>query len=96
MNLQPNHISKHTNYLGVFWALAILTALEVGATYLPIPRIPVLLPIAFAKASLVAMYFMHLKTDQRIYRYVFLFGILMGVILIVSLTIIYSPRLLDA
>lgn len=95
MNIQPTHLHKRPNYFVVFWALAALTALEVAATYLPLPRIPVLLPIALAKASLVAMYFMHLKNDQRIYRYIFLFGILMGAILIVSLTILYAPHLLD-
>lgn len=95
MNIQPTHVHKQTNYFGVFWALTALTALEVGVTYLPLPRILFLLPIALAKASLVAMYFMHLKTDKRTYRYVFLFGILMGVILIVSLTILYAPRMVD-
>ena len=75
--------------------LAALTAVEVAVTYLPIPRIPVLLPLALAKASLVAMYYMHLKSDRPVYRYIFLFGILMGVILIVSLAILFAPKLLD-
>jgi cytochrome c oxidase subunit 4 len=81
--------------LGVFYILAVLTAVEVGVTYLPIPRIPVLLPIAIAKASLVAMYYMHLRFDQPIFRYLFLFGVGMGVILIISLTAIFGPMLLD-
>lgn len=96
MNIRPTKLHNHTNYLAVFGALAVLTALEVGATYLPLPRIAILLPIALIKASLVAMYFMHLKTDHHIYRYFFFFGILMGFILIGSLIIIYSPRLIDA
>ena len=96
MNIQQTHLQKHPNYLGVFWVLAALTAVEVAVTYLPLPRIPVLLPLALAKASLVAMYYMHLKFDRPIYRYIFLFGILMGVILIVSLIILFAPHLLDA
>jgi cytochrome c oxidase subunit 4 len=96
MNIQQASLQKHPNYLGVFWVLAALTAVEVAVTYLPLPRIPVLLPLALAKASLVAMYYMHLKFDQPIYRYIFLFGILMGVILILSLVIIFAPHLVDA
>jgi len=96
MNAEHPPLSKHPNYFGIFAALTALTALEVGVTYLPLPRILVLLPIALAKAGLVALYFMHLKTDRPIYRYIFLFGILMGGILIFSLILLYGPRLLDA
>ena len=95
MNILSTQQHKQNNYLGVFVALAALTALEVGVTYLPVPKILVLLPLALAKASLVAMYFMHLKNDPPIYRYIFLFGILMGVILIISLILMYGPNLLD-
>ncbi len=96
MNIEQIHDQKHPNYLVIFGALTALTALEVGVTFLPLPRILVLLPIALAKAALVAMYFMHLKTDRPIYRYIFFFGILMGGILIFSLILLYGPRLVDA
>jgi cytochrome c oxidase subunit 4 len=96
MKVEQALIQKHPNYLGIFWLLAALTAVEVAVTYLPLPRIPVLLPLALAKASLVAMYYMHLKFDKPIFRYIFLFGIFMGIILILSLTIIYAPHLVDA
>lgn len=95
MNVHAARAQKHPNYLGVFYILTVLTALEVGVTYLPLPRIPVLLPIAIAKASLVAMYYMHLRYDLPIFRYLFLFGVGMGVILIISLTVLYGPVLLD-
>ena len=96
MQIGHPQLSKHPNYFGIFGALTVLTALEVGVTFIPLPRILVLLPIALAKAALVAMYFMHLKTDRPIFRYIFLFGILIGGILIFSLILLYSPRLLDA
>ena len=95
MNVQQAHLQKHPNYLGVFWVLAALTAVEVVVTYLPLPRIPILLPLALAKASLVAMYYMHLKFDQPVYRYIFLFGILMGLILIISFIFLFEAHLLD-
>jgi len=54
-----------------FVALAVITALEVGVTYLPLPRAPVLVPMALAKAALVALFYMHLKYDRRIFGLVF-------------------------
>jgi len=76
-------------------ALVILTAIEVAVTYLPLPRIPVLVPLAFAKASLVALYFMHLKFDQKVFRLVFIFGVVMGLGLVIVLTVLFAPPLLD-
>ncbi len=82
-------------YVAVFIVLAVLTAIEIGVTYLPIPRIPVLVPLALAKATLVAMFYMHLKYDRRVLAMLFLFGILMAVSLITSLTLLFGPQLLD-
>lgn len=56
------------NYMGVFYTLTVLTALEIGATFLPIARLLIgilLVGLAMTKASLVAMYFMHLKFERR-------------------------------
>jgi cytochrome c oxidase subunit 4 len=54
-------------YLAVFGALLVLTLITVGVSYLQLPTTPgVLLAIAIAtaKASLVAMFFMHLKGER--------------------------------
>ena len=83
------------NYLGVFWVLAILTAVEVGVTYLPLPRIPVLVPLALLKAALVALFYMHLKFDRRVFSAIFAMGLVMGVGLILSLIALYEPQMLD-
>lgn len=61
---------SHTepNYMGVFYSLAVLTVLEIGATFLPIPRLLIgilLVGLAATKAALVALYFMHLKFERR-------------------------------
>jgi cytochrome c oxidase subunit 4 len=56
------------NYVGIFVWLAILTAVEVIAVYLPLTRLAlaaILVAIAFTKAALVALYFMHLKFERR-------------------------------
>lgn len=88
-------VHKQPNYLGVFAALVMLTAIEIAITYLPLPRIPFLVPLAFAKASLVALYFMHLKFDQKVFRLVFVFGVVMGLGLVVAMTLLFAPPLLD-
>ena len=54
-------------YLAVFGALLVLTAITVGVSYLNLPEaetVVVALAIALSKASLVAMFFMHLKGER--------------------------------
>jgi cytochrome c oxidase subunit IV len=56
------------NYIGVFIWLAALTAVEVAVVYLPLTRLAmaaILVALAFTKAALVALYFMHLKFERR-------------------------------
>ena len=76
---KPEH-KPSSNYLGVFIALALLTAVEIGVTYLPVQRIYFLIPLALIKASLVVMYFMHLKSDSKAFKIVFVMGVLMGAV----------------
>lgn len=83
------HSQKHPNYLGIFWLLAGLTGLEIGVTYFPIPQAPILLTLAGLKAVLVAMFYMHLKFDSKVFRYIFLFGLLMGLLLIISFLLLF-------
>ena len=55
------------HYMGVFWWLLILTVLEVTVVYLPLGRLTVgvlLVGMALSKATLVALYFMHLKFEK--------------------------------
>ena len=54
-------------YLAVFGALMVLTLLTVAVSYLDMattPTVLVALAIASAKASLVAVFFMHLKGEK--------------------------------
>ncbi len=82
---------RKPNYVGVFGVLAVLTLLEVGVTYLPVPRVPVLVPLALIKAGLVALFYMHLKYDRKIFGAIFGAGLLMGIGLILSLIVLFSP-----
>ena len=63
-------LKKHVRvYISVFVALMFLTVLTVTLSYLHLSvlgEIIVALVIATIKASLVALYFMHLISEQRI------------------------------
>ncbi len=88
---EPKSGASRRTYVLVFVALAAITVLEVGVTYLPVPRVPVLIPLALIKAGLVALFYMHLKYDRRVFGLVFLAGLLMGVGLILSLLALFAP-----
>jgi cytochrome c oxidase subunit IV len=63
---------KHPNYMAIFYWLAILTVGEIAVVFLPhyisMSKFAVgvfLCAFAIVKATLVAMYFMHLKFEAR-------------------------------
>ena len=79
---------KHPNYMAIFYYLAILTAVELGVIFLPIPKIVIaalLCVFAVWKAALVAMYFMHLKYEGKLIYLIFLVPLALCVILVVAL-----------
>jgi cytochrome c oxidase subunit 4 len=84
--------STKPNYLLVFVGLVILTAIEVGITYLPVPRAPILIPLALAKASLVALFYMHLKSDKSKFAIIFAMGLFVGIGFILALIALYNPK----
>jgi caa(3)-type oxidase subunit IV len=70
----PAH-EKATSPVLVYVILAAFTVIEVSITlFSGIPRstaVPMLLAISFVKASLVALYYMHLRYEKAIYGVVF-------------------------
>jgi cytochrome c oxidase subunit 4 len=68
------HISPMVVYYKVFGALIVLTALTYAVSYMSLgsASLPVAMLVAVVKASLVCMYFMHLKYDERYHVFVFL------------------------
>jgi cytochrome c oxidase subunit 4 len=77
-------------YIKVAFVLAVLTAIEVGVWYikgLKAAVAPVLILLAVGKFSLVGLYFMHLKFDTRLFRRLFIMGIILAIIVyIVAIT----------
>jgi cytochrome c oxidase subunit 4 len=76
---------KHPNYMGIFWILLTVTVLEVGYSFLKIPR-PVLIlglvALAAFKAILVALYFMHLKFERKSLGVIVASTLILGAILV--------------
>jgi caa(3)-type oxidase subunit IV len=65
-----SHINRK-EYWKVFAALFILTILEVGVVYMGVPKTPLFIALsglAIVKASLVGLFFMHLKHETKILR----------------------------
>lgn len=59
---------EHPKYMRIFWILLGLTVAEVAVVYMPFPKIVIallLIGMACSKALYVALYFMHLKFEQK-------------------------------
>ena len=63
--------------LTVFAVLIFLTGVTVAATWINLGSWSLVVAVAIAtvKATLVAMYFMHLRYDTPFYAFIFLFGL---------------------
>ena len=69
-------------YWGIALFLAVVTAVEVAVPYIdalsPV-SVPLLIILAIIKFGTVVSFFMHLRYDRKLYRTLFLFGVI-GVI----------------
>jgi cytochrome c oxidase subunit IV len=75
------------SYINVLLALSVLTAVTVAVSHVHFGRagnIAVGLAIATVKASLVVLFFMHLKYEQRWWAAIVLFPLLLVMIIIGS------------
>jgi len=90
-------------YVRVGVTLFVLTALEVALYEIarrgaPVPIaavvvpvfVPLLLILSAAKFALVAMFYMHLKQDSRLFSGVFVFPIIIAAALITALLLLFS------
>lgn len=73
-------------YVTIAVILAVITSVEVAAVYVSAlggVLIPILLVLSATKFAIVAMYFMHLKFDSKLFSALFVGGILLtsGIIL---------------
>lgn len=76
-----DHHPSPRKYVGIAVILAIVTAIEVAIYYIPALFdliVPLLIAFAVIKFIFVAMYFMHLKFDSKVFRRFFLIGIFLA------------------
>jgi cytochrome c oxidase subunit IV len=84
----PLHILPLRVYLNVFIALLVFTTITVGVSYMDFGAYNLLVAmiVAVIKAGLVALYFMHLRYDNKLYLIAFLLSIfLLGVFIILTM-----------
>jgi cytochrome c oxidase subunit 4 len=83
-HVQDPHLADHPTprrYVTIAIILSIVTALEVAVYYLEAVEdflVPMLAIMAVVKFVLVAAYFMHLRFDSRIFRRLFVTGLLLA------------------
>jgi cytochrome c oxidase subunit 4 len=79
-------------YLRIAAILVIITFIEVGVFYVPAfhsALVPILLVLSAVKFTLVVMFYMHLKFDNRFFAVLFGGPLLLAVAVIVSLLLIF-------
>jgi cytochrome c oxidase subunit 4 len=82
--------AKRPNYLFIFIALAVLTLIETLVSYVQQEAIkfPTLVVLSVVKVVLVLLYFMHLKSDSKIYTYLFIGGCVLAIPLILVMMVV--------
>ncbi len=77
----------HPNYIGIWLVLFVLTGVELGVAFLPFSKtivVLLLIGLAFWKAALVALYFMHLRFEPNRLRILAVAPLPLIVILVVA------------
>jgi cytochrome c oxidase subunit IV len=90
MTEQNNHsraaARSRPNYVIILVLLVVFTVIEVAASYLTGGiKLPILIVLAFVKASLVVLYFMHAKFDSKTFSSWFLLGLALIIPLVIVL-----------
>ncbi len=93
------HLHEHPSprkYVNVAIILAIVTAAEVGVYYVTAIGdrllVSILAIMAFVKFVLVALYFMHLRFDSRIFRRLFVTGVILAFFVFGVVMVLFFSR----
>ena len=89
---QHSHPSAK-EYVGIAVVLTIITAIEVAVFYVPALHpflAPILLVLSALKFGIVAMWYMHLKFDPRLYSWVFVVPMAFAAAIILSLIVLMA------
>jgi cytochrome c oxidase subunit 4 len=91
MNAHTNAVSTHRKVLGSLLALTVITVLAAGVNFGSWNAV-IALAIACVKASLVALFFMHLRHDKPMNAVIFVTGVAILGLFLLLLTIDTSNR----
>ena len=88
------HVSPLSTYITIFSALMVLTALTVGVAFLDLGSFnPVVaLGVACIKATLVILYFMHVKYSSRLTKLTVVLSLFFVAILFAQTLMDYATR----
>ena len=90
----PSDDTVHTGhptpatYFKVAMTLVVITAIEVGVFYVEdigIGIIPILTVLSVAKFALVAMFYMHLRYDARLFSVFFMSGLVLSISVVIAI-----------
>jgi cytochrome c oxidase subunit 4 len=92
--IMSGHVSAKSVYYTIFGALMVLTALTVFAAFVNLGafNFPVALAIAIIKATLVVLFFMHVKYSSHLTKLVVLTGLFFLFILLAETFMDYATR----
>src|SRR6059036_2763966 len=86
--LKENPHPGAKEYLAIAVLLTVITAVEVAVFYLPAMKpmlVPTLLVLSALKFALVAMFYMHLKFDHRLFSWFFVAPMVVIAFIIIAL-----------
>ena len=79
-------------YTVIALVLAVITLVEVAIVYqefLEPVLLPILLVLSAIKFAMVAMFFMHLRYDHRLFSVLFVGGLLLAAFVVVALMVLF-------
>lgn len=95
VSTSPTRGHKQPNYAAVFWSLFVLTICEIVTANLPLAKpiiVVSLVILAIIKASLVALFYMHLKFEKYVIYVIVIFPIFLAIFLTVLVLCDKAPR----
>ena len=84
---------KTSTYLAIAGILAVITVVEVGVFYVPGLKgflAPMLLSLSAVKFVLVVMFFMHLKSDHKLFTVIFSIPLMIALAVGVALLFLFG------
>lgn len=80
-------------YVMIGVVLTVITAVEVAIFYIPALAsvlVPILLALSGAKFFIVVFYYMHLKSDDPVFRRVFFSPMVLALVVVIGLIILFK------